>query len=143
MASDDVAAISSLLDGAAPIDIRPAEGPGPERVTLSIGLDQIDVRFSCPEGIGGAYDDVAAISGLLDCAGSIVRCSTVGSGPERVVRGFRLDYVGVTPSRTKRAGRARDDVTAIRSLLNGRAAFIGRAAVGSGPEGVTGGICLD
>ncbi len=63
-AGDGVAAIGGLNEGIAIFKVFSADGFSPLEVTTGIQLDDIDIGFSCAEGVGGAGDGVAAIGGL-------------------------------------------------------------------------------
>jgi len=67
VAGDGVAAIGGLNEGEAPgivFSVFSADGFGPLEVSVGIQLDDIDILFSCAEGVGLTGDGVAAIGGL-------------------------------------------------------------------------------
>ena len=86
-ASDDVAAIGGLNEGAALLSLRSADGFGPLEVSIRIQFDDIDISFSCAEGGGGAGDGVAAIGGLNEGAALLSFRSADGFGPLEVSMG--------------------------------------------------------
>ncbi len=142
-AGDGIAAIGGLNEGLAPVILWSADGFGPLEVTIGIQLDDIDIGFSCAEGVGVAGDGVAAIGGLNKGAASITLFSADGFGPLEVSVGIQLDDIDIGFSCAEGGGGAGDGVAAIGGLNEGEAHFNPWSADGCGPLKVSFGIQLD
>ena len=143
VAGDGIAAIGGLNEGGAPVTLWSADGFGPLEVSIGIQFDDIDILFSCAEGVGVAGDGVAAIGGLNEGVALLILWSADGFGPLEVTIGIQLDGIDIIPSCAEGAGGAGDGVAAIGGLNEGEAYFIAWSADGFGPLEVTLGIQLD
>jgi hypothetical protein len=110
---------------------------------MGIQLDDIDVGFSCAEGVGLAGDGVAAIGGLNEGVAPIPASSADGFGPLEVTLGIQLDDIDIPVSCAEGVGVAGDGVAAIGGLNEGVALIPAFSADGFGPLEVSMGIQLD
>jgi hypothetical protein len=67
-------------------------------VSIGIQLDDIDIQFSCAEGLGVAGDGVAAIGDLNEGVAPIPAFSADGFGPLEVTIGIKLDHNDIQTS---------------------------------------------
>jgi len=112
-------------------------------MAILVQLDDIDVRFSCAEGVGLAGDGEAAIGGLNEGMAHVPVCSADGFGPLEVSVGIQLDDIDIPASCAEGVGLAGDGEAAIGGLNEGLAYFTLWSADGFGPLEVTMGIQFD
>jgi len=124
VAGDGVAAIGGLNEGEAPVLFFSADGFGPLEVTIRIQFDDIDIVFSCAEGLGEAGDGVAAIGGLNEGDALLTLWSADGFGPLKVSVGIQLDDIDILTPCAEGFGAAGDGVAAIGGLNEGDAPVI-------------------
>jgi len=142
-AGDGVASIGGLNEGYAPVIFFSADGFSPLEVTIGVQLDDIDIVFSCTEGLGEAGDGVAAIGGLNEGYAHVPAFSADGFGPLEVTIGVQLDDIDIPLSCAEGLGVAGDGVAAIGGLNEGVTLLTLWSADGFSPLEVSIGIQLD
>ena len=125
-AGDGIAAIGGLNEGEAPVILWSANGFGPLEVTIGIQLDDIDISFSCAEGVGGAGDGIAAIGGLNEGLARLNLWSADGFGPLEVPIGIQFDDIDIDIgfSCAEGFGVSGDGIAAIGGLNKGLAHIV-------------------
>jgi len=118
-------------------------------MAILVQLDEINILFSCAEGVGEAGDGVAAIGGLNDIGEDIndgealIVWSADSFGPLEVSIGIQLNDIDIIFSCAEGGGDAGDGVAAIGGLNEGDAPVTLWSADGFGPLEVSIGIQLD